>query len=103
MIVTPEMCTLATNFKKIKNKSFDENFDVPIEFNVKTQSNINDHQTVSSTIECTGGQIKHYTFETLMERVKLTYNYGTKEVSKRDRKKFPCLLKESCCEKTILD
>ena len=62
--------------KKIKFQAFDENFDVPIELDAKTQSNFNDGQAVSSTIECTSGQIEHYTFETLMQRVNLTYNYG---------------------------
>ena len=33
-----------------------------------------------------------------MQRVKLTYNYRTKEVSNRDRKKLPCLLMEGGCE-----
>ena len=38
-----------------------------------------------------------------MQRVFLTYEHGTKEVSKRDRKKLPCLLMESGCETTTLD
>ena len=42
-------------------------------------------------------------FETLMQRGNLTSNYGTKEVSKRDRKKLPCLLMEGGCETTTLD
>ena len=88
MTFTPQKCRLASKSRKVKITAFDENFDVPIEFDVKTQSNFNDGQGVSSTIECTSGQIKHYTFETLMQRVNLTYNYGTKEVSNRDRKKL---------------
>ena len=36
MIVTPEMCTLASKSTKIKITAFDENFDVPIEFDAKT-------------------------------------------------------------------
>ena len=80
-----------------------KNFDVPIEFDTKTQSNFNDGQAVSSTSECTSGQIKHYTFETLMQRVNLTYNYGTKEVSNRYRKKLPCLLMEGGWKTTTLD
>ena len=102
MILTPEMCRLASKSKKVKITAFDENFNVLIEFDVKTQSNFNDGQAVSSTIECTSGQIKHYTFETLMQRVNLTYNYGTKEVSNRDRKKLPCLLMDGGCETTTL-
>ena len=78
-------------------------FDVPIEMDVRTQSNFKDGQAVSSTIECTSGQIKHYTFETLMQRVNLTYNFGTKEVSNRVRKKLPCLLMEGGCKTTTLD
>ena len=103
MIVTPEISRFASKPKKIKITAFDENFDVPIEFDVKTQSNFNDGQAVSSTIECTSGQIKHYTFGTLMQRVNLTYNFGTKEVSNKDRKKLPCLLMEGGCETTTLD
>ena len=103
MIITPEMCTLASKSKKIKITAFDESLDVPIEFDVKTQSKSNDGQTVSSTIECTSGQIKHYTFETLMQRVNLTYKNGTKEVFNRDKKKLPCLLMEGGCETTTLD
>ena len=94
MIVKPEMCRLASKSKKIKITSIDENFDVPIEFDVHTKSNFKDGQAVSSTIECTSGQIKQYTFETLLQRVNLTYNYGTKEVPNRDRKKLPCLFVE---------
>ena len=36
MIVTPKMCRLASKSIKIKVKSFDEKFDVLIEFDVKT-------------------------------------------------------------------
>ena len=103
LTVTPQMCRLASKSKKIKITAFDENFDVPIEFYTGTQSNFNDGKAVSSTIVCTSGQIKHYTFETLMQRVNLTYDYGTKEVSNRDRKKLPCLLMEGGCETTTLD
>ena len=102
MIVTPEMCRLASKSKRIKITAFDEKFDVPIEFDTKTQSKFNDGEAVSSTIECTSGQIKLYTFETLMQRVNLTYNYGTEEVSNRDRRKRPCLLMEGGCETTTL-
>ena len=38
-----------------------------------------------------------------MQRVNLTYNYGTKEVSNRDRKNLPCFLMEGGCETTTLD
>ena len=103
MIVTPEMCRLASKSKKIKITAFDENFDVPIDFDEETQSNFNDGQAVSSTIECTSGKSKHYTFEALMPRVSLTYKYGTKKVSNRDKKKLPCLLIEGGCETTTLD
>ena len=103
MNVTPKMCRLASKSKETKVPSIGKNFAVPIEFDVKTQSNFNYGQAVSSTIECTSGQIKHYFFETLMQRVNLTYNHGTKEVSNRDRKKLPCLLFEGGCETTALD
>ena len=102
-IVTPERRRLASKSKKIKIRAFDENFDVPIEFDTKTKSNFNYGQAVCSTIDCASAQFKHYTFETLMQRVNLTYNYGTKEVSNRDRKKLPCLLMEGGCETTTLD
>ena len=103
MIVAPEMCRLTSKSKKIKITASDEIFDVLIDFDTKTQSNFNDSQAVSSTIERTSGQIKHYTIETLMQLVNLTYSYGTKEVSNRDRKKLPCLLMEGGCETTTLD
>ena len=103
MIVTPEMCRLASKSKEIKITAFDENFDVPIEFDVKTQSNFNNGQAVSSTMECTSGQIKHSTFQTLMQRANLTYNYGTKEVSNRVRRQLLCLLMEGGCETTTRD
>ena len=91
------------NPKKIEIISFDENFDVPVEFDVNTQSNFNNGQAVSSTIDCTSSQIKHCSCEMLMQRVNLTYSYGTKEVFNRDRKKLPCLLMEGGCETTTLD
>ena len=103
LIVTPEMCRFAWKARKIKITAFDENFDVPIEFDGKSQSNFNDGQTVSSTIECSSGPIKHYTFETLMQRINLTYKYGLKDVSNSDRKKLPCLLMEGGCETITLD
>ena len=103
MIVTLEMRRLAPKFKKIKITSLDEIFYLPIECDVKTQSNFNDGQSNSSTIEHANGQMKHYTFETLMHRAILTYNYRTKEVSNRDRKKLPCLLMEGGCETTAVD
>ena len=37
-----------------------------------------------------------------MQRVNLTYNYGTKAASNRDSKKLPCLLMEGGCKTTIL-
>ena len=55
MIVTPKICRLASKSKKFKITSFDENFDVFIEFDTKTQSNFNDGQAVRSTIECACG------------------------------------------------
>ena len=102
MIVTHEMLT-RIEIKQIKTTSSDENFDVPIENDVRTPSNCNNGQALSSTIECTSGQTKHYTFEMLMQHVSLIYNYGTNEVSNWDRKKLPCLLREGVCETTTLD
>ena len=89
--------------KKVKITSFDGIFIVPIEFDEKTQSNFNNGQAVSSTFDCTRGQIKHYTFETLIQRVNLTYIYVTKEVVNADRKTFPCLLMEGGCKTTFLN
>ena len=103
MIVTPEMCRLAWNSWTTKITSFDEIFDVPIDFDLKTQSNFNDAQAHSSTIKCTSSQIKHYTFETSMQRVNITYNYGIERVSNEDRRKSPCLLTEGGCKTTMLD
>ena len=102
MIVTPEMCRLASKPKKLKITKFDGNFDVPVDFDVKTQSNFNEDEVVSSTIECTGGQIKSYTFETLMQRVSLSCNNGIKEASIRVRKKVLCFLMEGRCSTTAL-
>ena len=42
MIATHEICRLASQSKKIKITATEENFDVPIDFDVKTQSNFND-------------------------------------------------------------
>ena len=56
-----------------------------------------------STIVCTSGQIKHYIFETLMQRLNWTYKCGTKEVSNKDRKKLSCFLMEGGCQTTTLD
>ena len=83
LIVTPENCRLASKSKKNKTLSFDENFDVPIELDLKTKSNFNEDQAVSSTIECASSQIRHCTVETLMQPVNLIFSYGTKEVSNR--------------------
>ena len=58
---------------------------------------------LAQQLQCNSGQIKHLTFETLMQRVNLTYKNGIKEVSNRDRKKPPCLLMEGGCETTTLD
>ena len=71
-VVTHETCRLASKSEKIGNTSFDENFDVPIDIDVNTGSIFNIGQAVSSTIEGTSDQLKHHTFETLMERVSLT-------------------------------
>ena len=57
MIVALELYRLASKAKEIIITAFDEKFDVPIEFGMKTESNFNDGQSVSSTIECTSGQI----------------------------------------------
>ena len=38
-----------------------------------------------------------------MQRVSLTYSYGTKDVSNRNKKKLLCLLMESGCETSTLD
>ena len=47
MIITSEMCRLASKSKKIKILTVDETFDVPIEFDTKTQSSFNDGQPVN--------------------------------------------------------
>ena len=93
---------LHRNPKNIKIISFDENIEVRVAFDVKTQANFKDGTAVDSTIECTSSQNKYYTFETLMHRVNLTCNYGTKEVSNRDRKKHPGLLLEGGCKTTTV-
>ena len=103
VIMISELCRLASKSRKIKNTWFDENFDGPIEFEVKTQSNFDDGQAFISTSDWANGQIKNFTFETKMQRVTLTYNYGIKDVSKSDRKKLPCLLMETDCQTTTLD
>ena len=103
LIVTPEMCRQASKTNKIKISSFSENFDAPIEFDTKKQSNFNDGQSVRTTMHCSSGQVQHYTFETFMQRVNLTFDYGTKEVSNPNRQKLPCLLMEGGCETTTLD
>ena len=103
LIVTPEMCRQASKTNKIKISSFSENFDAPIEFDTKKQSNFNDGQSVRTTIHCSSGQVQHYTFETFMQRVNLTFDYGTKEVSNPNKQKLPCLLMEGGCETTTLD
>ena len=61
----------------------------PFEFDIKTKSNFNNCQAVRSTIECASARIRRYTFETLMQRVNFTYNYGTTDISNRKRKKLP--------------
>ena len=38
-----------------------------------------------------------------MQRVILTFNYGTKEVFNRNRKKLPCPLMEGGCKTTTVD
>ena len=101
-MVTPELCTIAATSKKIKIKPFDGKFDVPIEFDVKIQTFINDGQTVSSTIDCASGQIELFFFESIMQPVNLTYNYGNKKVSSRNRNKPQCLLKMGGCETPTL-
>ena len=58
----------------------------------KTQWKFKNDLAVSWTIERARGQIKHYTSETLMQRVNLSYTYGTKEFCNRDKKKLPCFL-----------
>ena len=103
MMVTPEKCILASKSKKNEITSFDKNLDEPIEFDVKTQSKFNDGQTSSSTVEYTSGQVRQYAFETLLQRVNLTYIYGIKEVSNRVRKKIPCLSREGGCETTAFE
>ena len=104
MIVRPEMCRLASKSKK---KSKSQHLMKILMFPLNL---IQKHNQISMMAKLLAQQLnvltakkKHYTFETLMQLVNLTYNYGTKEVSNRDRKKLPCLLMEGGCETTTLD
>ena len=104
MIVTPETCRHASKTKKKQTKNNNWwKFWCSHELHVKTESNCNDSQAFSSPTENTSGQIKHYTFETLIQRVILTFILRTKEVFNSDSKKLPCLSMEGCCETTTLD
>ena len=67
------------------------------------QSNFNDGKSVHTTIHCSSGQVQHYTLETTLQRINLTFDYGTKEVSNSNRQKLLCLLMEGGCETTTLD
>ena len=89
--------------KKIKIISLDEIFDVPIDFDVTTQSKLDAVRTVNSTIECASGQIKHYTFETLKQRINVGYKYEAKEVPIRERKKLPCFSIDGRCKTTTFN
>ena len=97
------MQTCTENLKKVKITLFDKIFDVAIKFDVQTQSYFKNGSAVNSRIERTNGQMGQYSFETLIQRVNLTHNYGTKHVSNRDRKKNPCLLFKWGCETTTPD
>ena len=100
MIVKLELWRLLSESKKVKITSIDKSFDVPIDFDVERQSKFNDDQTVSSTTGCPGDQTEKYIFEALMLCVNLTFNFGTKEVSSRNKKKP---LREGGFETTTLD
>ena len=63
-----------------KFTSFEKNFDLPIAFNENKQSNFSFGLDTRSTIHCNKGQVKHYTFETFMQRVNLIFSYRTTEV-----------------------
>ena len=58
-LLPPEMCRQASK-TKTKISSFSENFDAPIEFDTKKQSNFNDDQSVHTTIHCSSGLFQHY-------------------------------------------
>ena len=103
LIVTPEMCKAAFTSGNLKVTLFEENFDVPVAFNRRKQSKFNSGVETRNTVYCNKGQVKHYTFETFMPRLNLTFTYGTKEVPIKDGKKLPCLLMEGGCETTTID
>ena len=69
----------------------------------KEKVNFKNAVETKKTVYCNKKQVKVYTFETFMQRLKLTFSYGTKEVSNKDGKNLPCPLLEGICAATTPD
>ena len=106
LVVSPEQCKQANKTHKIAVNDFADNFEVDIEPNVKKQSRKNSGIDLESDF-CTccddRGQIKHYSFETIMQEVSQEVNLQEKSIYNTQGQKLPSPQHEGGCDATSLD
>ena len=107
IIVSPEQCLNANKTGKITVTEFDdEDMEIDIKHGIKTVSYKNqgvDLEGESSTSCDNRGQIKHFSFETLMQEIVLDIDLNDRTVYNSQGLKLPCALSEGGCHSTSLD
>ena len=107
IIVSPEQCLNANKTGKIAVTEFDDDeMEIDIKHGIKTVSYKNqgvDLEGESSTSCDNRGQIKHFSFETLMQETVLDIDLNDRTVYNSQGLKLPCALSEGGCHSTSLD
>ena len=107
IIVSPEQCLNANKTGKITVTEFDDDdMEIDIKHGIKTVSYKNqgvDLEGESSTSCDNRGQIKHFSFETLMQETVLDIDLNDRTVYNSQGLKLPCALSEGGCHSTSLD
>ena len=107
IIVSPEHCLNANKTGKITVTEFDDDdMEIDIKHGIKNFTYKNqgvDLEGDSSTSYDNRGQIKHFTFETLMQETVLDIDLNDRTVYNSQGLKLPCALSEGGCHSTSLD
>ena len=105
IIVSPEQCLNANKTEKINVTEFDDDdMETDIQHGIKTVSSKNQRVEDDSSTSCDNrGQIKQFSFETLMQETVLDIDLNDRTSYNSQGLKLPCALSEAGCHSTSLE
>ena len=106
LILSPEQCLQANKTGKLKVRKFGDEIDVDIKYGVSkvTYHNRGTKLNKKSPKPCDDrGQIKLYSFETLMKQGILDIDIKDRSIYNSQGQKFPCALSKNGCFSTSLE